>query len=339
MLLLFYSVRYLRGAFLKKLFFVITTLCLLLSGCNKTSAYTVTDMAFNTIISITVYDEAHLQYADEALSMCKEYENIFSRTITNSDLSLLNNQKCVNNVNEELFHIIESSMEYSDISNGALDITIEPLTSLWDITSTNPTVPDAESIHKAKSLVNYKNIVLSADSDSIELTNNASIDLGAIAKGYVADKIKVFLLENGVNSGIINLGGNILCLNQKPDNSNYAIAVKNPTNPDGTPLFAVSVSDKSVVTSGTYERYFTLDNITYHHIIDPATGYPSQSGLTSVTIISDSSFVGDCMSTACLVLGKDDALTLLNSMDGVYGIFIDNENNICYSDGAIDFVK
>lgn len=330
---------------MKKLFKLFLTyfICIfafLLTACNRKSSQpvTVSDFLFNTYISLTVYDEEQLPILKEALEMCREYEQIFSRTLTTSDLSILNSQKSVTNVNPDLYDLIEQSLYYCELTNGSLDISIEPLTSLWNITSSNPAVPADNKIKEALAKVDYNNIILDDNNLSITLEGDSSIDLGAIAKGYVADKIKYFLLENGVTSGIIDFGGNIVCIGTKPDGIEYVIGIKEPSIKNTSNILALDINDMSVVTSGTYERYFIENEQLYHHIIDTNTGYPADNNLASVTIISQDSLTGDCLSTACLVMGRDEALRLLNSIDNVYGILIDEQMCIYYSDGAEQFI-
>lgn len=316
--------------------FFFATLLLFCTGCQK--KLTVSNYMFNTYVSITVYGEDNAKLAEEALELGREYEQIFSRTLPESSLSLLNSQKTLANADSSLYELIETGLLYCELTDGNLDITIEPLTSLWNITGTNPTVPSEEDIQSALKSVDYKNVLLT-ENNTISIENGASIDLGAIAKGYIADKMKEFLIENGVSNGIINLGGNVVCIGDKPDGSPYTIGIRDPKGDNSVALLTLQVNDLSVVTSGTYERFFTEGNITYHHILDPKTGSPSHSGLVSVTIISKESVVGDCLSTACLVMGREDALKLLNSLDNVYGILIDEDNNIYYSEGATAFLN
>lgn len=323
----------------KKLILLIFVLLCTGCGSKSVSSCTVSDFMFNTYVSITVYGEENADIARKALDFGREYEQIFSRTIPDSDLSVINREKKASGIHPDLYSLIQTGLYYCELTDGSLDISIEPLTSLWDILSENPSVPSEKNITDALSLVDYKNIFLGAD-NSISLENRASIDLGAIAKGYIADKIRQFLIENGVSDGIINLGGNVLCIGNKPDGSEYLIGIRKPFAQSSATILTLHVSDLSVVTSGTYERYFTADDGTvYHHILDPATGYPSESGLISVTIISEESVTGDCLSTACLVMGLTDALELLNSMDNVYGILIDETMNIYYSEGAEQFIQ
>lgn len=293
----------------------------------------------NTYVSITLYGTGNEELAEKALNMCGEYERIFSRTIPDSKLSLLNASKKTVSADGPLFELIRTGVYYGGLTEGALDITIEPLISLWNVSGTSPHVPDTRQIEGLLPLVDYQNIQLTEEDQTITLQNNATIDLGAIAKGYIADKIREFLVDNGVTHGIINLGGNILCIYDKPDGSDFIIGIQKPFDEASASILTLKINNMSVVTSGTYERYFSENGHIYHHIIDPETGFPSESGLISVTIISDDSVVGDCLSTACLIMGEEKARRLLDSIDGVYGILIDDQMNIIYSDGAAQFVR
>lgn len=329
---------------MKKFLLFNSILCLLLcAGCkaNNTQNKTVTVSGFmlNTYVSITLYGTDDEDLAMEALNLCSEYEQIFSRTLADSDLSRLNTAKELTDANEDLFELIDIGLYYGNLTDGALDITIEPLITLWDVTGISPHVPDTQQIEEKIPFVDYKNISLTDKNHVIVLKNQASIDLGAIAKGYIADKIREFLIENGVTHGIISLGGNILCIQGKPDGSDFIIGIRKPFDEAAATALTLKINNMSVVTSGTYERYFTENDHIYHHIIDPKTGYPSESGLISVTILSGDSVAGDCLSTACLIMGEEKALKLLNSIDGVYGILIDEQMNIIYSEGATQFVR
>ncbi len=321
------------------MFFIL--ILLTLTGCRAATnePVTVSDFLLNTYVSITIYDTEKKELAEKALDLCRRYEQIFSRTQEGSALFELNNVKQVTDADPELFELIETGLFYCELSGGCLDISTEPLTSLWNVTAKNPSVPDSETIALALERVDYNNVVLDKANFSITLKNNSSLDLGAIAKGYIADKIKDFLVENGITSGTINLGGNIVCIGTKPDGTNYNIAIKEPVPGSNQVIRTLSVNDMSIVTSGTYERFFEENGTTYHHIIDPSTGYPSDSGLISATIISDKSVIGDCLSTACLVMGCSDALKFINSIDGVEAILIDENMQIYYTDGAFDLLR
>ena len=159
----------------------------------------------------------------------------------------------------------------------------------------------------------------------------AAIDLGALAKGYVADRIRDYLEKQGVKRAFINLGGNILAMGTKPDGSDYNVGIQAPFKDTGEPITSVKVADKSVVTSGTYQRYFEADGKLYHHILDPRTGYPCENTLTSVTIITNSSLTADAFSTTCFLLGYDESMKMISQMENVDAIFITNDNKIHYS--------
>ena len=158
------------------------------------------------------------------------------------------------------------------------------------------------------------------------------LDLGAIAKGYIADKLKEYLVENGVEHALINLGGNILIIGDKPDGSKYNIGIQKPFDQTGQPITSVKVSDTSLVTTGIYERCFEKDDTLYHHILDPATGYPCQNNLYSVTIVTKSSVMADALSTTCFLLGLKDGMELINSLEGVEALFITDDYELHYSD-------
>ena len=319
---------------------ILLILVISLNGCRfntSSTVHTADGIYFNTYVSVKLFGCGSKAIANEAIDLCSYYEKIFSRTMEDSTLYVLN-EKGVLTINKEedkvLADIIEQALVFSDKTKGSLDITVEPLTSLWNFSSENKKVPDTASINAALAKVDYSKVDVSQDA---LLLNNVSLDLGAVAKGYVADRIKEFLLDKGVNSAIINLGGNVLCIGDKPDGSDFAIGIKKPFSEDIE--LALNVDGLSVVTSGTYERYFEEDGKLYHHILDPKTGMPCDNGVLSVTIISENSFTGDCLSTGCFVMGLEAGLELVNEMDGVYAIYIDEDYQIHYSDGAENFVK
>lgn len=327
---------------------VLTSLLLfssvLLSSCNKSvEPKTVSGFKFNTYISITAYSEVSNTILDKCLELCDTYENLYSRTKANSTLSKVNNHE-ITEIPEELATLIQYGNQYGDLSNGAFDITIGSVSSLWDFTSDDPQIPIQPDITSALAYVNYKNISLqkkpgSDDTYLISIPDGTIIDLGAIAKGYIADKLKEYLLKNGVTSAVINLGGNVLCIGDKPNNTAFNIGVKKPFSESPENLVSLKITDKSIVSSGIYERCFTKNNKFYHHILNPKTGYPYDNQLISITIISDSSVQGDCLSTTCFTLGLNEGLKLIESLDGIEAIFVTNDNQIHYSSGAKKYIN
>ena len=233
-------------------------------------------------------------------------------------------------MSKETIKLIKKGIYYSEMSDGAFDITIAPVSSLWDFKAETPSVPSPEAIAEAVSHVNYENIIIR--DNTVKLADpQAGIDLGAIAKGYIADRIKDYLEEEGVRHAMINLGGNVLAMGSKLDGSDYNIGIQKPFDETGEPITSVKISDKSVVTSGIYQRYFKADGKIYHHILDPNTGYPCENNLYSVTILTDSSLTADALSTTCFLLGYDRGMKLINQLDNVDAVFITNDNQIHYS--------
>ena len=304
-----------------------------------------TGFYLDTYVTIQIYDSAEnysedIENTDDiynliesALSLCGKCELIFSKTNVNSELYKLNeNPEPTVRISKELYEVLEKSLYYAELSGGKFDVTISKLTELWNFK--NETVPSNEDIMASLPTVNYENISLSELNGNYYVTKNTStLDLGGIAKGYIADKLKYYLVKNGIRSGIINLGGNTVVIGDKPDRSSYTIGIQEPFEEDGKYLCTIDIEDKSIVTSGVYERMFEEDGNIYHHIIDPDTGYPSTTSVYSATIISDDSVDGDALSTTCVLLGYSKAIELINSLDGIECIIITNNNEVVLSSG------
>ncbi len=327
---------------------ILFILCQTVIGCqasfdSKNQKIPISKSAFmlNTVITITIYDSKNESFIDQAFELCKEYEDILSKTIETSEVYQLNNRSTHDNtfsISNKTSGVIEKALYYSNLSDGAFDITIEPVSSLWDFTEEAATIPPSTDIENSIPYVDYKNISL-INNEITFLSPNTRLDLGAIAKGYIADKIKVFLLEKGVESAIINLGGNILCIGTKPDGTPFKIGVQKPFEDRNETISVLNIKDMSVVSSGVYERNFILDGVNYHHLLDTSTGYPIDNELVSVTILSNESVDGDGLSTTCFALGLEKGIDLLDSLEDVYGIFITKDYEIYYSEGAKDFIE
>lgn len=312
---------------------------LIACGNDKITPISLTNYCFDTAITITLYDYENTKEATELINecfeMCNNYDKMFSRTNQESDVYKLNHsQGEPTSVDYEVAKLISEASKYSNLSNGAFDITIAPLTSLWDIKNNPGNIPDTEKINLLLKRVNYKNVGILETGNIISISGNAEIDLGAIAKGYVADRLKDFLKNSGVKSAIIDLGGNILTIGSKPDDTDFIIGIKNPFSENSSDYAAkININNQSVVTSGIYERYFEKNGKIYHHILDPKTGYPVDNNLYSVTIISKTSFEGDALSTTTFALGLEKGLSLINSLNNTEAVFITDENEIVLSNG------
>ena len=318
----------------KRLTALLSASILLLSGCSglpRERSQTYTDTLFDTVISVQIFDSVDEDVLKGCEKLCKKYDSMFSNKIDDSEISrIISAGGNPVEVSKETIKLIKKGIYYSEMSDGAFDITIAPVSSLWDFKAETPSVPSPEAIAEAVSHVNYENIIIR--DNTVKLADpQAGIDLGAIAKGYIADRIKDYLEEEGVRHAMINLGGNVLAMGSKLDGSDYNIGIQKPFDETGEPITSVKISDKSVVTSGIYQRYFKADGKIYHHILDPNTGYPCENNLYSVTILTDSSLTADALSTTCFLLGYDRGMKLINQLDNVDAVFITNDNQIHYS--------
>lgn len=332
----------------KLLFFNLTILIFtLLSGCSTAPpSISKSDFYFDTVITITLYGTSDATYIDQCFALAADYEQKFSNTIIESEISKINSAagKTAVEVSDDTLELLSAGIAYGEQSNGAFDITIGNLSDRWNFSEianrsvNNNQQTDAANIPtqaELKSLIqhiDYHNISLQ-DNSVLLKDPDSKIDLGGIAKGYIADQMKQYLNQQGITSGIINLGGNVLTIGCKADNNYYTIGIKRPFDPNGKAIATVKVKDKSVVTSGVYERYFKVGQQLYHHILNPDTGYPYDNGLYSVTIISDSSMDGDALSTTCFALGLKEGLTFIEKLSDTEAIFITSDMQIYQSSG------
>lgn len=312
---------------------------------KKPAAEPVSATAFklNTIVTVTLYDSRDQKLAEEAVALCDKYEKLFSRTLKDSEIYQLNHGTLPKQGNafvlsEKTAALIQKGLEYGKLSDGAFDIAIEPVSSLWDFTSEEKRIPSHEELRNALPLVDYRDAELRGNLLTFK-KDGMGLDLGAIAKGYIADEIKDFLLEKGVRSATINLGGNVLCVGEKPEGVPFKIGIQKPFADRSETIAVMEITDKSVVSSGIYERYFEKDGTFYHHILNPKTGYPYDNHLVSVTIISDKSVDGDGLSTSCFALGLEKGMELINSLPDVQAVFITDDYELHYSEGFKDKIK
>lgn len=327
---------------------VLIVITVVLAGCKEKKQEPISKSAFklDTSISITLYDSNDENILSEAMELVDKYERVYSRTLETSELYQLNNHLLPNSngeplryqISDELEDIIEQGIYYSTLSDGAFDITIEPITSIWDFKSKDAKVPAKELIEEAVKKVGYKNILLE-DNEIIFHSDFVSLDLGGIAKGYIADRIADYLMEQGVKSAIINLGGNVVCIGEKPNGDGFTVGIQKPFSPLGEVIATMELKDMSIVTSGIYERYLMEDDKLYHHIINPSTGYSYENNLISVTIISQKSVDGDGLSTACFGLGLEEGMALVNNMENVYGLFITDDYTFHYSEDFLENIS
>lgn len=291
----------------------IVLIIVMFSSCSRKDRVTKQTFAFDTVISITACEKDSPEI-EKAFKLCRNYEKIFSRTDKQSELFSIN-EKGASPVSDDFKEVLDFSLKMSEYTGGAFDITVAPLVQLWDVGErTSP--PDDSEISNALSRVGYSTVT----SEPFNISGR-KLDMGAVAKGYIADKLIEEFKRSKAENVIVDLGGNIALIGQ------YTVGIRDPFNPDD--LFGTfSLKDKSAVTSGAYQRYFEYGGKRYHHIIDPRTGYPSDSGIASVTVISPSSMQADALSTAIFILGKD-SISLCSK-------FPDTDALIIMEDGSID---
>lgn len=321
-------------------FFVISAAALFFFSKRKpdfSEPVSETGFYLNTVVTVTVYDTSDTALLRKSMEICRDYEKMLSRTIADSEISRFNRGELadahgISRLSAQTAALVAKGLYYCELSGGAFDITIGPVSSLWDFTGDNPSVPDAGSIGQNLPLVGYGN--LSLDGESLHAAREGiQLDLGAIAKGYIADRIKDYLVSEGVKSATINLGGNVLCIGSRPDGQPFRVGIQKPFAEKNETSAIVEISDCSVVTSGIYERCFEKDGILYHHILDPSTGYPCDNSLASVTIVSPRSVDGDGLSTSCFLLGLTRGMELVESLEDVEALFITRDGSLHYSSG------
>lgn len=293
-----------------------------------------------TYVNIKLYDKATDDMFIDMFSILDNIERKMSINVSDSEVSNINKKAGVEpvKVSDETFEVIKRGQHYSNLSSGHFDITIGSLVKLWGIGSESARVPSQTEISESIDKIDYTKIVLDEENRTIELLEEGMIiDLGGIAKGYAADKLSEYLTSKGVNSAMINLGGNIFAKGSKTTGENWGIGVQNPFDTRGDYFGVLKVTNKSIVTSGVYERFLEVNGTTYHHILNPFTGYPVDNNLMGVTIVADKSMDADGLSTSLFTLGIDEGMKLIQSLDGVEAIFINDEKEVYVSEGITNF--
>lgn len=299
---------------------------------------TKTFFALGTANSVSVfYDENDEEEIEKTLEYIKSYtlmlDDMFSVFKEKSEITKINNaagSKTVE-VSRQTYTILEKAVEFSRLSSGAFDITAGPVAGLWRNAIKGTYVPDKEDIEKQRSLTNYKDIILEDGRAGLS-KKGQQLDLGGIAKGFAADEAAKILNENEIKNAIVNFGGTIIILGGEK-----RVGIQNPDMDATNAAGFINVDSKAVVTSGSYERYFIKDWHRYHHIIDPTTGEPSESGLVSVTVVGDCALEMDALSTAVFILGMKKGSRLIKKLNA-QAVFIDDNRNVFTTKG-ISFEK
>lgn len=311
-------------------------LSFLLSACsagnrekNESSSIYLTSM--DTVMQLTAYGANREAALQKAQAEIERLDDLLSVGKEDSDVSRLNRDG-TGDLSPDTAFLLGQALQLYQNTQGLFDVTVYPLVKLWGFYDKNYHVPTEAELEKTMALMGSDRISFDPDTGHTVLDGGQSIDLGGIGKGYTSQRVTDILKENGIQSAMVSLGGNVQCLGTKPDGSSWNIGIRDPF---GDNLYcAVSIADKAVITSGGYERYFVQDGKTYLHILDPRTGYPAESGLSSVSIISSSGTLGDGLSTALYIMGLDAASDYWRSHREEFdAVFITDDGTLYATEG------
>ena len=316
----------------------------LFAACIPSSRGAGSQFALGTVCTVNAFEKGNPELYYLVFSRLRELEDIFSANKDDTDLDLVNKNAGLApvRVRPELIAVLEKAVKFAEKSNGFFDPTVGPLIKLWGIGTDTPRVPGEEEIRKAQELISYKEIEIDKEGGTVFLKRSGmALDLGAIAKGYAADDLARFLAGEGVERAIIDLGGDIFAMGEKPgsDGTYWRIGIQDPKRERGSYFGIVSIKNKSVVTSGTYERFFEKDGKHYHHIFSIESGFPVENGLLSVTVVSDECADADALSTAAFALGWEKGRELIEGVKGAAGVFVFDDLTVRMTEGLEgDFV-
>jgi thiamine biosynthesis lipoprotein len=293
-----------------------------------------TQFIMGTLVEITVRDpdaDKTQKAIDQAFAEMRRLETLMSTHLPASEISRLNAEagnKEFFPVSKEVLEVIKRGIYWGENSNGALDISIGPVSRLWQFDDENPSIPDTKTISQAAGLVNFHNIEI--DQSNVRLKQaEMALHLGAIAKGYAVDKAMEVLKNQKIEHALINAGGDLKALGSREDGKPWSIGLQHPRKPEKM-IASFALSNKAVATSGDYQRYFMLGDKRYHHVLNPASGMPAR-GMISATIIADNVMDADALATAVFVLGKEKGLQLADSLDGVEAMLVTEPGKILFS--------
>ena len=328
---------------MRKKFFVFITILILIftvSSCSKEEQIISNrTFALDTLVEIKLYQYAGGRLDDSiitgAFELISSLEDTLSVHVEGSDVYNLKENAGIEatQVSDIAYKVIYDSLKYSELTGGLFDVTAGPLIDLWAIDPPYGHVPTQNELASVLPLINYKDIEFMDNNNILLKKEGMTVNLGAIAKGAIADEVKDYLIDNGVKNAMINLGGNILLVGSKLGGKDFAIGIQDPNDDRGRYLLVVNINDEALVSSGDYERYFEQDGKIYHHILNPETGYPADTNIKQVTIIAPESEMADGLSTSVLLLGLKDGIALVESLDDVEAIFITKDNKIYVTEG------
>lgn len=291
--------------------------------------------AMDTYMTVTAYGDNAQKGVTDAIAEIERLDNLLSIGKEDSEISKLNKSSSAA-LSDDTAVMVTKALDLYKSTGGAFDITVLPLMELWGFTTQDYYVPTEDEIQSTLQRVGADKLTWDESTKTLTLGDNQEIDLGGIAKGFTSSRIMEIFKKDGVTCGMVSLGGNVHLLGTKQDGSEWRVGIQDPDNTDDM-LGVLEADDCAVITSGAYERNFEKDGVTYHHIIDPATGKPSNSGLTSVTIVSKDGTLADGLSTSLFVMGKDKAIAYWKQhADEFDTILVDKDRNVYITEGIAD---
>lgn len=323
-----------------RLFILMLTVGTCLAGCQEkeNTAVSKTDFAMGTVIHQTIYGKNASKNETDVMTRLREIENQqLSWRVEGSEIAKINEAagtKKETSVDPLVMDWMKQTLELAADTNGAIDPTVGTVARLWDIGGDHPRVPLPKEIKEALKLVDYKDVHMNEEGIWLE-KKEQKLDLGALGKGIGSGEVKKILeADTTVKGAVISVGGSILVYGEKPDGNVWNIGVQNPRGEnDGDTMGVIKTNgDKYISSSGDYEKYIMVDGKRYHHIMNPHTGYPSDSGIIATTVVCDSGILSDGLSTACMILGYEKSLPILEKYHAE-AIFIDEDKNVIATDG------
>lgn len=335
-----------------KIIAAVLTCCLLVVAAvwgvitlpKKTNLYQTSVFVMDTVVDIKLYGASAEPAAQEIIAKLRESESALSLYIPGSDISRINAAAGSGEfvpVSKETFFLLQDAKAFYNGTQGRFDVTVAPLSLLWDISGENPHVPDAAAIRAALALVNADDLLLDVDTRSARLKNKGQgVDLGGMVKGASADMAITVMKKNSIENGYVSLGGNLAVRGAEPvSGEDFVFGVRDPLGSGNDYIATMTLSGKTMATSGDYERFFVENGVRYHHILNPKTGYPANNGIISISVVGDKGIQGDLLSTALFIQGRDEVLKLFMNDSRFSVIMVDSDKNVYVSSALEGIVK
>ncbi|MGX7031227.1 FAD:protein FMN transferase [Vagococcus zengguangii] len=311
------------------------------SGKINKEAYSEQQYLMGTYVRVQIYDDGKEAVLKKAFDRVKDLADIVTVNepdAADSEVEEINRQAGIKpvKVREDVYNLIEKAYDYTEDSDGGFDFTIGPITNLWRIGFDDARKPSQTEIDEKLKLVDYHKVKLNKEEQTVYLEEKGmQLDLGAIAKGFIADEVVKVLKDNGVTTAIVDLGGNVYVLGKSPNKKDgeWTVGIQDPDKQRNQIVGSTTASNRSLVTSGIYERFLEVDGVKYHHLFNAKTGYPFDNEIAGVSIISDKSVDGDGLSTVVFSMGLEKGLDYVNGRDDIEAVFITKDHKVYISEG------